>query len=196
MGKRVLAGLFCALFASKAPAAIAEFFVAAPIVSETAQGGELTRVVLLGYGAGTLSLGEDGGLGFTVSGTVWYPAGTARSRADAAPDSITAPYLFPFGMSVSLGYSVEALVLAAVSFPAALTLHSSSALHADEATSDIGIASTFGVQVPLRECSLFARAEFFWDVYKIALRYDGFSLSRTYTNIYGVTPQIGVSYAL
>jgi hypothetical protein len=189
MGKRVLTGLFCALFASKAPSAIAEFFVAAPIVSETAQGSELTRVVLLGYGAGTLSLGEDGGLGFTVSGTVWYPAG-------AAPDSITAPYLFPFGISVSLGYSVEALALAAVSFPAALTLHTSSALHADEATSAIGMASTFGVQVPLRECSLFARAEFFWDVYKIALRYDGFSLSRTYTNIYGVTPQIGVSYAL
>jgi hypothetical protein len=104
-------------------------------------------------------------------------------------------FLVSLGFHLSLGCSVLAFRTKTLFFPITVAFHSKFDFLRPETHIDMGIAMAAGIKIPLWRMNFFARAEMFFDIYRIAIPSKG-KMRTMGPSVFGVTPQVGLGFRL
>lgn len=150
-----------------------------------------------GAGIAITTLERDAAFGLTATGIAYSPffAESIKKAGSNQADRHGVPEIFflPFGFHISLGCSVLPFETRTIFFPVTVSFHSKMDYLKSEAHIDMGIAAAAGVKYQVKRVNFFARAEIFFDIYRIVIPFGG-KLETKGPNVFGVTPQIGIGF--
>jgi hypothetical protein len=194
--KKTFLTVTLAFLSSGAFALSLELFTAFPfVVSDVSENPAVYRATAVGIGVTTLE--RDATFGLTAWGIAYSPsyAESVRKEGSDEPDrhGVSEVFLLPFGFHLSLGCSVLPFETKTVRFPVTVSFHFKTDFLKSEAHIDMGVAAALGIKYQVMRLNFFARAEIFFDIYRIVIPYRG-KLDTKGPNVFGVVPHAGIGF--
>ena len=186
---------FLSLICARSFALTLETFASFPLVISDISELPITyKANALGLGVTTLE--GDAEFGLMAAGTIYLPyAAESLRKTGGNVSGVENLFLVSLGFHLSLGCSVLAFRTKTLFFPITVAFHTKIDFLQPETHIDMGIAMAAGIKFPLRRINFFARAELFFDMYRIAIPPKGKAKTMG-PNVFGITPQAGLGLRL